>query len=88
MKKLGYDPGANHQLVLQQIADAKATVPDQRSQRLQRMPALPYYQELMHLPGVLRFLRELICVADDSDARLLSWFAWRKMRTLVVADWM
>lgn len=42
---------------------------------------------LHQIPGVLGFVYDLLSVADNTDARLLSWFAQRSLLNLVVATW-
>lgn len=42
--------------------------------------------ELDRVPGVIGFVHELLYVADDDEARLLSWFAGSKLEDLFVAN--
>ena len=43
--------------------------------------------ELRRVPGVIGFAHELLTVADDDQARLLSWFAQNSMWDLILATW-
>ena len=77
---------ADIQEALQHINVQLGNMPPRRSQRFQPMSALPWYDEVMSITGVLGYVRELICVWDEDDARLLSWKAKGKLRTLVVEN--
>ena len=42
---------------------------------------------LLQIPGVLGFVYDHLGVADETDARLLSWYAQLKLSWLVVSTW-
>ena len=54
-----------------------------------RQPMLDQQQkaQLSMVPGVIGFAHELLFVADDDAARLLSWLAQGSLNHLFVADW-
>lgn len=71
---------------LQHCKKEQANVRPSRQGRQQHPMQPRDYQQVMAIPGVLGFMSELVFVEDESNARLLSWFARSKLDLLVVTD--